>query len=102
MTPLTENNSQQGAKFKLGEAAGNFFVQDSSPSGLIWAMCVNKERAQQIIDALNAIEAAHLVVNTWSAQMGRVFESMGDDNPRAIAIDNAINELRALLTRQPK
>jgi hypothetical protein len=36
---------------------------------------------------------AKAVVSVWDSQCGRVFESMGRDNPRAQAIDTAIQEL---------
>lgn len=61
-----------------------------------------KTQSESLDQLLGFKNAAHLVVNTWSAQLGRVFESMGRDNPRAVAIDDAINELRsALLEKCP-
>lgn len=37
------------------------------------------------------------VVAVWKQQLGRVFESMGGDNPRAQAIDEAITNLEQSL-----
>lgn len=54
MTPTTEpKESGEKVAFKVTEHVGIFYVQDVSPSGLIWAMCPNKDRAHQIVDALN-------------------------------------------------
>ncbi len=40
------------------------------------------------------LRALHFVVETWDAQSGRVFESMGENNERAKLIDNAVNVAR--------
>lgn len=46
-----------------------------------------------------ALLLAQAVVDVWSRQLGRVFESMGSENPRAQAIDAAIDDLRTALDK---
>lgn len=41
--------------------------------------------------------AAEKVVDTWRSNGSRVFEVMGDDNPRALAIDDDVAALRRAL-----
>lgn len=46
---------------------------------------------QQVISEMRT--AMLKVRETWDRQRGRVFESMGSDNPRAMAIDESIDEM---------
>lgn len=59
------------------------------------------ERMACAIDAETGIpallEAAVNVRRVWAQQFGRVLESMGDTNPRAHAIDEAIRNLEAAI-----
>lgn len=41
------------------------------------------------------------IVAVWDDQCGRVFESMGNENPRAQAISQAIEKARAVLLPSP-
>lgn len=45
----------------------------------------------------NLLDALRKVVDVWEHQSGRVFESMGSQNPRAQAICEAIEEAARLL-----
>lgn len=45
--------------------------------------------------------AAVKVIEAWERNCGRVFEAMGQDNPRVVAIDAAILELRAKRSGPP-
>jgi len=49
-----------------------------------------------------ALLLAQGVVDVWSRQSGRVFESMGKENPRAEAIQESIHLLCEALTRIKK
>ena len=64
-------------------------------TAMLGAATEEVEQARARIEALE--KAAHAVKETWGRQCGRVFESMGSDNPRAIAINEAIEGLSALL-----
>lgn len=52
------------------------------------------KKGQQITELRAALES---VIATWEAQCGRVFESMGQENPRALAIDEAISKAKSVL-----
>ena len=54
-----------------------------------WIVCKEADRA--LVAAAPAMfEALTAIVAVWERQCGRVFESMGSDNPRALAIEEAI------------
>lgn len=40
------------------------------------------------------------VTLVWNSQCGRVFESMGRDNPRALAIEEAVDSAAELLRKE--
>jgi hypothetical protein len=46
-------------------------------------------------------DAAFAVARVWDRQCGRVFESMGNENPRAQAIEAAIDTLKKALPPTP-
>lgn len=45
------------------------------------------------------LEAGEKARAVWSSQSGRVFEAMGEDNPRVLAIDRAITNLQTAIAR---
>lgn len=73
----------------------------ATPSHEVCDGCLGDART--IDDALQlpartaALLCAQGVVDAWDRQCGRVFESMGSENPRAQSIDVAIDELRDAL-----
>jgi hypothetical protein len=50
----------------------------------------------------SVIKAAQEAVEVWERQRGRVFESMGRDNPRVGAIEFALNNLKASIKSQSR
>jgi hypothetical protein len=57
-------------------------------------------RSFMCVTPMSEIEIkAKAVVSVWNRQSSRVFESMGSDNPRAKAIDDAIQELERALAQ---
>lgn len=71
-----------------------------------WVQCFSHEKTEAAsiilretgLEGLVKVEeCAREVVAVWKQQLGRVFESMGGDNPRAQAIDEAITNLEQRL-----
>lgn len=96
MTPPTENNSQQGAKYTFARMSlAPFIIRDSR--GRAMAQCHDPITAQQIIDALNEREAIDKVVETLTYY----FKFHQQDGYVSIQ-DSIVRDMIKLLTRQPK
>lgn len=66
----------------------------------MWALEFSRRNGVSEVMSNEIEEKAKQVIRVWNEQSGRVFESMGHDNPRAESIDKAINELDRALYRR--
>lgn len=77
-----------------------------NPQGFMVARPNDGSAVRSAADEIDRLESENrrlrgvglAVVSAWREQAGRVFEAMGDDNPRAGSIDEAIGKLDAALS----